>query len=54
MTSAEFETAMPASELPLTQALYRAATGICKYSVLKIKQGNRMLCKIFYKEKLLK
>jgi hypothetical protein len=54
MTPAEFESAMPASELPLTQTLDRTATGISKYSVLKIKQGTRMLCKISYKEKLLK
>jgi len=33
MTPAVFEPSIPASELPLTQALYSATTGICKYPV---------------------
>jgi hypothetical protein len=40
MTQAEFEPAIPASEVPQTQALDRATIGICKYSVLKIKLSN--------------
>jgi hypothetical protein len=49
MIQAEFEPAIPGSELPQTQALDGAATGICKYSVLKIKQSNQILCKVSYK-----
>jgi hypothetical protein len=45
MTPTEFETAIPVSELAQTQALNRAATEICKYSVFKIKQDNQMLFK---------
>ena len=52
MTPAEFETAILASELPQTQVLDHATTGICKYSVSKIKQSTWMLCNISYKEML--
>jgi hypothetical protein len=52
MTPAEFDPAFPSSELPEAQALERAATGICKYFVFKMKQGTQILCEISYKEKL--
>jgi hypothetical protein len=54
VTPVDFEPTIPAIKLPLIQTLHQTATGISKYPVLKIKQGTRMLCKIPYRENLLK
>ena len=48
MTPAVFEPSIPASELPLTQALYRATTGICKDPVLIIKMYSSDMQLISY------
>jgi hypothetical protein len=52
MTSAEFEPTIPANELPLTQALERATTSICKYSVLLIIMYSNIMQLISYNVKL--
>jgi hypothetical protein len=53
MTPAEFESAIPGSELPVTQALYRATTGLCKYPVLIIKMYSNDIQLISYDVNLL-
>jgi hypothetical protein len=52
MSPAEFEPAIPITEQPPKQALVRATTGICKYSVLVIKMYSNVTQLTSYDVKL--